>query len=100
MEREEAKEELRAAVRLNLATCPENEGAALYAIEFIIPNELNHLRYFRESIEDCATVMLLVPCDPVVQVENEDEDQVQAQLFLPAIRACNPRPIPEAPIGQ
>ena len=100
MDREEAKEELRSAVRLNVATCPENDGAGAYAIEFIIPNEINHLRYFRKSIEDCATVMLLVPCDPPIEIETEDDDQVQAQIFLPALRACNPRPIPEAPIGQ
>ncbi len=96
--REEAKNELRTAVRLNLATCPANNTPGLYAIEALIPREINHLRYFRTSIENCALVLLLVPCGGRIQVEARDQDQISAQLYLPALRACNPRPIPENPV--
>lgn len=99
IDREEAKNELRTAVRLNLATCPDNNTAGLAAIEFHIPKEITHLRYYRQSIENCALSMLLVPCGARIQVETEDQEQVETQIFLPVLRFCNPRPIPESPVG-
>jgi len=92
IDRREALSRLRFAVRANMATCPENNAAGLYAIEQIIPAELKHSHYYADSVEKCAVACLVLPCGATVNQSvrsgsvNKDDN---VTIFLPILRACN-----------
>lgn len=92
VDRREALSVLRLAVRTNMALCPENNAAGLYAVEQIIPAELKYSHYYADSVEGCAVACLALPCGASVNQSirsgsvNKDDN---VTIFLPILRACN-----------
>ena len=84
MDRNEAKEYLAFSVSINMLTCTNNYYAGLYAIDFVIPAELNAAFYLRENVEFCGIALIAAPC-----VSNPNNDLIiQSNLFRSIIRSC------------
>ncbi len=87
--RGQAKAMLRAAVGINMVLCPDNANAALYAQDFVIPNELDKPHYNKDSIDGCFVALLLTPCD----LRPNTSFTVLSYMYTSVIRSCKPVPV-------
>lgn len=86
--RDQAMADLRGAMILSIGKCPENNNAAMYGQDYIVPGELGSPNYLKKSIDDCVVSILLIPCGL-----NPDQSALYvANLYRSVLRLCNPRP--------
>ena len=88
LKRPEVLARLQAAVWLNAANCPNNQSAALYAIDYSIGSELNQPFYDKESVDICVVGLLVVPCAASAPTEST----TIAAYYSAVVRACGPLP--------
>jgi len=83
--RGQAKAELGAAVAVNYTNCPQNATAGIYATDYTIPTELNHVHYKKDSVDSCAILLMITPCGL-----NPSANPVYlANLYRAVVRGCN-----------
>lgn len=86
--RSQAMADLRAAMILSIGKCPENNNAAMFGQDYIVPGELSSPYYLKKSIDDCVIAILSMSCGL-----NPDQSSLYvANLYRTVLRLCNPRP--------